>query len=140
MRFDDRIATVMALPAAPLVEAAVLSGVAVVQDLSALPTTEGQGVDEVPPSLPPLQLDEPTFQRLLTGLAQRLSSGPARGVLSEDDYERLLDRLEDHLENLLHQKMELYVARLRPAIVAQVMEEMRHEALQMVLKGDDCGA
>lgn len=85
---------------------------------------------------------EAHFAHRLTPAAQHVTppvSAAPVAELSEEAYERLLDRLEDHLENLLHQKLEAYVTRLRPSIVAQVMEEMRHDALKMVLSGDEGG-
>lgn len=47
--------------------------------------------------------------------------------LSEDDYQQLVERLEDHLENLLNQKITVYLDRLKLQLIEQVLEEVRHE-------------
>ncbi|MFY9259417.1 MAG: hypothetical protein WAO71_02780 [Gallionella sp.] len=45
--------------------------------------------------------------------------------LSEEAYQQLVERLEDHLENLLTQKLTVYLERMKAQIVEQVNEEIR---------------
>lgn len=93
-----------------------------------------------------IDLDAPLMARLEAHLAQRLEEklavlpvAPKEATLSEEEYERVVDRLEDHLENLLHQKLEAYLARIKPSIVAQVLEELRQDAVQLLHTPDEDG-
>ncbi len=103
--------------------------------------------DEVSPQLlPDHSLDASRIAELEARLEQRLDEKlaalPVVGsapTLSEEEYERVVDRLEDHLENLLHQKLEIYLARIKPSIVAQVLEELRQDAVQLLHATDDDG-
>lgn len=47
--------------------------------------------------------------------------------LSEEDYQQLVERLEDHLENLLNQKITAYLDRLKLQLIEQVVEEVKLE-------------
>ena len=50
--------------------------------------------------------------------------------LSEEDYQQLVERLEDHLENLLNQKITAYLDRLKLQLIEQVVEEVKLELSQ----------
>ncbi|MDD4964829.1 MAG: hypothetical protein PHI11_13020 [Gallionella sp.] len=47
--------------------------------------------------------------------------------LSEEAYQQLVERLEDHLENLLNQKITTYLERLKLQLIEQVVEEVKLE-------------
>lgn len=96
--------------------------------------------------LPEHSLDASQIAELEAHLERRLDEKLAAlpivsgaPTLSEEEYERVVDRLEDHLENLLHQKLEIYLERIKPSIVAQVMEEIRLDAIQLLHATDEDG-
>lgn len=101
-------------------------------DLSFLPVLNNPVVDDsedLPVLTDIIQLPELVQTTLVT---HQVAPNPDTSMvsLSEEDYQQLVERLEDHLENLLNQKITAYLDRLKLQLIEQVVEEVKLELSQ----------